>query len=48
MISIEIADITIRFSEIMKEEFDSLMEFLQDNKIHFEIIEGVKNKWKDY
>lgn len=38
MIGIVCADIKIRFPELMEEEFNELMEFLQENKIRFEII----------
>ena len=36
MIGIECADIYLRFSEIMKEEFDDLTEFLEDEHIRYE------------
>lgn len=37
MIGIQVADVTIRFPEIMEEEYKDLMEYLNDNHIVFEI-----------
>lgn len=50
MIGIECADIYLRFPEIMKEEFDDLLEFLEDEHIRYEgatdVFMNLQNKVK--
>ena len=41
MIGITVADISIRFPEIMEEEYKDLITFLNDNHIVFEINDNI-------
>lgn len=43
----ELADITIKFNELEDVVYDELIEFLEDNKIKYDVVK-VENRITDY